>query len=219
MKTPQFLPEASHATSSSKVTKPTNNLLKGKKISKLIQTSYDNTKQDTKRFKIDRQFTNNKHTVVNDTKRNRKVVIFKGTNPKDSRDLVSDAALALGQEKRNTRFKNSKSIVKKVRKASKKQGMGSKLTVIGHSLGGSLAEFASNKKKDKTITVNKGAGLNQIGKNIQKTQTDIRSKNDIVSLLSIFNKGGIKKSTGNTSLRQLGKSGAHSYNLPKEKKY
>lgn len=183
-----------------------------KKITKLIDLSYADKKNDSSRFKVDKKFTNDKHTVVNDKKTGRKTIIFKGTNPKDPRDLRSDLALAVGSHKRDNRFKNSKTITQKVRKASKKEGMGSKLTIVGHSLGGSLAEY-SGKKKDKIITVNKGAGINQIGKRIGKNQTDYRSKYDAVSALSIFNKGGKKKSTGNKSLRQLGKKGAHSYKM------
>lgn len=194
--------------------------LKGKKITKLVGLSYNPKKKSTKRFKIDKRFTNNKHTVVTDKKRKRKIVVFKGTNPTDVRDLRSDLALGIGVHASDPRFKNSKSIVKKVRKASKKEGMGSKLTLIGHSLGGSLAEYAS-KKKDKTLTVNKGAGIKQIGKKTHKNQTDLRNKNDLVSALSSFNKGkGKVRSAGNSSLTQLGDSGAHSYkDIPKENKY
>ena len=186
------------------------------KVAKLIDLSYAKDKKSTKRFKVDKKYTNDKHTVVNDRKTGRKAIIFKGTNPTDLRDIRSDLALAVGQQKRDTRFKNSKSITEKVRKASKREGRGSKLTVIGHSLGGSLAEY-SGKKKDKIITVNKGAGIDQIGKRIGKNQTDYRSKYDAVSALSLLNKGPKKKSTGNRSLRQLGDKGAHSYKSLKKK--
>ena len=63
------------------------------------------------------------------------------------------------------------------------------VTTLGHSLGGSLAEYA---KGDKIITVDKGVGIGTIGKRINKNQTDIRASNDLVSVLSNTQRGGRK---------------------------
>jgi 5-methylcytosine-specific restriction endonuclease McrA len=60
---------------------------------------------------------------------------------------------------------------------------------VGHSLGASLAEFSGG---DKIISVNKGVGLSGIGKELSNKQTDIRSRNDIVSVLSKTQSGGRK---------------------------
>lgn len=199
--------------------------LSGKKIEKLIDLGYKNSKEkkDTKRFKIDKKYTNDKHTVVDDTKTGRKTVIFKGTNPTDTRDLVSDFRILTGRESSDPRFKNSKKIVEKIRKASQREGKGSKLNIVGHSLGGSLAEKSANSKKDTVITVNKGAGVGSINRKVGSNQTDIRSKFDIVSALSNFNKGKrTTLSSNNKNIRQLGKKGAHSFkglNLKKSIKF
>ena len=55
--------------------------------------------------------------------------------------------------------------------------------VFGHSLGGSLAEKSG--AKGKITTYNKGVGLFDIGRKVGSNQVDHRSKNDVVSLLSL----------------------------------
>lgn len=186
--------------------------ISGNKLNKLIALGYSKEKKDTGRFKVQQNLTNDQHTVVNDKKTGRKIVVFKGTNPGNLNDLVSDASLAIGAEKNNKRFQNSRSFLDKVRESSKRAGSGSKLTVIGHSLGGSLAEYAGNRKKDTVITVNKGSGVRQIGKKIPGNQTDIRSRFDAVSAMSLFNKGpGKKVSTGSNALNQFIGKGAHNF--------
>jgi hypothetical protein len=70
------------------------------------------------------------------------------------------------------------------------------VTTLGHSLGGSLAEFSGG---DKIVTINKGVGLSGINKEIKNNQTDIRSRNDIVSVLSNTQHGDRKKITLKTN--------------------
>jgi predicted alpha/beta-fold hydrolase len=65
-------------------------------------------------------------------------------------------------------------------------------TILGHSLGAAITEYVGG-KKDKVITVDKGVGLSGIGKTIGKNQTDIRTSNDPVSLLSNTQKNLGKK--------------------------
>jgi hypothetical protein len=102
-------------------------------------------------------------------------------------DWGTDLLLGLGLEKYSTRFRGAKDLAEKVRQKYNKP-----LTIIGHSLGGSLAEYAGG-KGDKVITVDKGVGLSGIGKTIGKNQTDIRTSNDPVSLLSNTQKNVGKK--------------------------
>lgn len=194
-------------------TVPNSNMsLSGKKINKILKLSYDSEKKDTGRFKIDRKRTNEKTTVLNDTKAGgRKIVAFRGTNPSDVNDIVSDLSLAVGLEANNNRFKNAKKIANNVRKDAIKEGKDSKITFVGHSLGGSLSEFAGDKKRDTIVTVNKGSGIKQINKKIGDKQTDFRSRKDAVSLLSTFNTGGKRRSLQNNNRQQLGKRGAHSF--------
>jgi hypothetical protein len=169
--------------------------LSGKKVAKIIESGYkpDNkvaTKVAGKRFKIIKKLSNDKHKVYTDKKGIIKdpIVTFPGTRV--SNDYMSDLFLAVGAEKYNNRFKNSKKFIEKVKKDT-----GSKnLNIVGHSLGGSLAQYAGT-KKDNIITVNKGAGFSEFNRNIGGRQTDIRTSGDLVSGLSSFNKVNSNKIT------------------------
>ena len=88
---------------------------------------------------------------------------------------MTDVLIAGGLEKYSTRFRESKNLIDDV----KKKYNNKPVTSLGHSLAGSLSEYAGG---DKIITVNKGVGLSGIGKEISNKQTDIRTNNDIVSL-------------------------------------
>ena len=96
----------------------------------------------------------------------------------------SNLPLAVGLEANTPRFQKSKEVVQQVREKYNKP-----VTSYGHSLGGSLAEKSG---AERVITFNKGTGLGDIGKNIPGSQTDIRTKYDLPSLLSTYQTGGTK---------------------------
>lgn len=58
----------------------------------------------------------------------------------------------------------------------------------GHSLGGYRAEQSG--VSGNVYTYNKGAGIKDIGKKLPSSQTDIRTDKDVVSLLSLGQRGG-----------------------------
>ena len=99
--------------------------------------------------------------------------------------LLSNLPLAVGLEKYSPRFQKGKEVVQKVRE----KYPGTTITSASHSLGGSIGERSG---ADKVITFNKGAGLGDIGKNIPGSQTDLRTKYDLPSLLSTYQTGGKK---------------------------
>lgn len=99
--------------------------------------------------------------------------------------IQSNLPLAVGLEKYSPRFQKGKEVVQKVRE----KYPGTTITSASHSLGGSIGERSG---ADRIITFNKGAGLGDIGKNIPGSQTDIRTKYDIPSLLSTYQTGGTK---------------------------
>lgn len=99
--------------------------------------------------------------------------------------IQSNLPLAVGAEALSPRFQKSKEVIKQVKEKYPEKIV----TSIGHSLGGSLAEKSG---ADKVITYQKGAGLGDIGRNIPGSQTDIRTKYDIPSLLSTYQTGGKK---------------------------
>ena len=60
---------------------------------------------------------------------------------------------------------------------------------MGHSLGGLLAE-ESAERGNKVITLNKAALPRGVQRKNDKNQTDVRTKNDLVSKLSFLQSGG-----------------------------
>ena len=137
-------------------------------------------------LRLDDSLSNAQQKVYVD-RRNRPTITYTGTRTLG--DWGTDILLGLGLEKYSTRFRQAKELADKV-----KQKYSKPATIIGHSLGGSLAEYAGG-KGNKVITLDKGVGLSGIGKTIGKNQTDIRTSNDIVSLLSNTQKNIGKKIT------------------------
>jgi hypothetical protein len=135
-------------------------------------------------LRLDDSLSNAEHKVYVD-RRNRPTVAFAGT--RKIGDWGTDLLLGLGLEKYSTRFRDSKKLMEDVRKK-----YSAPATIVSHSLGASLSEYAGG-KNDKIITVDKGVGLSGIGKTIGKNQIDIRTSNDPVSLLSNTQKNLGKK--------------------------
>jgi len=161
--------------------------IRSNEVKDLIEASYSRTGNAEKLGKkygltLDKSLSNANHKVYFDKEKNPSV-IFRGS--KNENDLMTDGLLAVGLEKYSTRFRDSKNLINDV----KKKYNNKPITSIGHSLGGSLAEYSGG---DKIIAVNKGVGLSGIGKSISNKQTDIRSRNDIVSVLSKTQNGGRK---------------------------
>ena len=147
-------------------------------LKEIIKSSYLKNDEAEKignnlNYKLDRDLSNRENKVF--IKDNKPVIAFTGT--RKLRDVVSDGLLAVGLQGLDPRFRQSKRLVDNVRKKYNQP-----ITTVGHSLGGSLAEYAGG---NKVITVDKGVGIGGIGKKIKNNQTDIRSFNDPVSLLSL----------------------------------
>jgi hypothetical protein len=156
-------------------------------VKDIILASYSRTGDAEKIGKkygltLDKSLSTANQKVYYDREKNPSVV-FRGS--KNENDLMTDILLGAGLEKYSTRFRDSKNLIDDVRKKYNNKPV----TTLGHSLGGSLAEFSGG---DKVITVNKGVGPSGINKEINNNQTDIRTNNDIVSLLSKTQSGGKK---------------------------
>jgi hypothetical protein len=131
-------------------------------------------------------------------------IAFRGS--KTAKDwLVSDTLLGLGASRLDPRFSQAKALTKQVEKK-----YGKPADVFGHSLGGAIAEKSG--AKGKITTFNKGVGIGDIGKTIPKNQTDVRTKADLVSALSLTQKYNGDQKTIKGSLNPIA---AHSLdNLP-----
>lgn len=119
-----------------------------------------------------------------------KVFIDKSGNPHIAyrgshrvEDVITDIQLGLGKETK--RHEEAKKTAKKV-----EEKYGKAASAYGHSLGGHLAE--SSGVSGNVYTYNKATGIKDILKKVPKTQFDYRTEKDIVSLPSVFQKGGNK---------------------------
>lgn len=160
------------------------NKLDSNQLHDLIKASYqrNNTAEDIGMkhgYRLDHNLSNSEHKVFVDPDKQTSTVVFTGSR-KAGDWLITDPAIALGLGKYTKRYKDSENVVKQV-----KEKYGGQVDVAGHSLGGYLA---SNVKADNKYTVNKAAGLGDIGKTIGKNQTDIVVKGDIVSPLTYTQK-------------------------------
>ena len=98
--------------------------------------------------------------------------------------LYEDPALFFGYK--TQKQKKAEELAKKV-----ESKYGQSANAYGHSLGGYRAEQSG--VSGNVYTYNKGAGIKDIGKKIPSSQTDIRKSGDIVSLLSLSQRGGKKE--------------------------
>lgn len=157
--------------------------LSSRKLYNLIDASYKTNEEASKighdnGLMLDNELSNRQHKVFRD-KHNNSLIAFTGSRAWE--DIYTDGLLAVGLGEYSNRFKNSSLLVDKVRKKYNN----APITTLGHSLGGRLSEYVNDRNfVDKTITVNKGTGIFDIGKRIQPNQTDIHSNTDWVSLIA-----------------------------------
>ena len=183
--------------------------MKDKKyIRPILEASYQNQKQAKKTlakigYTLDKKLSTNESKVFVDSMGNPNIA-FRGS--KTAKDwLVSDTLLALGASRLDPRFSQAKTLTKQVEKK-----YGKPADVFGHSLSGAIAEKSG--ASGKIYTYNKGVGIGDIGKTIPKNQTDIRTKADLVSALSLTQKYNGDQQTIKGSLNPIK---AHSLeNLP-----
>lgn len=159
--------------------------MKDKKyIRPILEASYQNQKEASKTlakhgYTYDKKLSTNQSKVFVDSAGNPNIAFRGSKTVKDW--LISDTLLAVGGSKLDPRFQEAKSLTKAVEKK-----YGKPADVFGHSLGGALAEKSG--AKGNITTFNKGAGIGDIGKKIPANQTDIRTRNDVVSALSLTQK-------------------------------
>lgn len=134
-------------------------------------------------YKLDRNLSTREHKVFVDDKGNPNIA-YRGTVNK--KDIFSDFLLGVGLGYLDPRQRKSTNLVKMVN-----EKYGKDPDLYGHSLGGALAENAGT--SGKITTFNKGTAPKDAFKYIPPHQTDIRTKNDMVSMFSMFQRGGKKK--------------------------
>lgn len=104
-------------------------------------------------------------------------IVYRGT--KTAPDLLTDLKIATGYGESTNRVRHAKELHEQV----KKKYRAAEVDTYGHSLGGYLAEKAN--PAGKVITFNK---LNVGSSNDNERRRDIRTVNDIPSILTSFNR-------------------------------
>jgi len=173
---------------------------KKKQLVDLLAASYDNSAEARKigekyGYTLDTDLSSPEQKVfVN--KKGKPLISFRGSTsssiPSFTRDwLQSDLAILTGREKSDPRFQRSQKLVLEVDKK-----YGKPATLIGHSLGGSLARASASKDNNKVIAYNPGVGIGGIGKKIRSNETVIRAPLDVISALAETQKGNIVRTKG-----------------------
>lgn len=134
-------------------------------------------------YKYDKDLSTMESKVFYNPETNKPHIAYRGST-RVSDFVFEDPALAIGFK--TEKQKRAENLAKQV-----ESKYGQSADVFGHSLGGYRAEKSG--ATGNIYTFNKGAGIYDIGKTISPKQTDIRTSKDIVSLLSIGQKGGIRK--------------------------
>ena len=153
-----------------------------KKVKNILEASYLNQNEASQKLKgmgysYDPQLSTNESKVFISPSGVPNIA-FRGTHKFRVKDLISDLAVVSGLQNYDTRFKETKHLTKLVEDKYHKPA-----NVFGYSLGGNLAEHSG--ASGKIFTHNKATGVGDLFKDIPKTQTDYRNKNDVVSLLSL----------------------------------
>lgn len=163
----------------------------GENIKEILESSYLNpseakTKLEGLGYQYDTELSSPESKVFYDPKTQKANITYRGSKRVEDW-LIHDPALALGIPTRRTRQANE--LLKKVEEKYK-----TPVDIYGHSLGGYLAEEAGSKLKSGNITTfNKGVGIKGLFKKIPDYQTDIRTSKDLVSALSLTQRGGKRR--------------------------
>ena len=143
-----------------------------------LKGSYGNQKsQDTlSKFglKKDPSLSNHNEQVYIDPVRHQLLYSVAGTH--NLSDIGTDLYLAVGHLKDTNRYKEADRVFKEAKEKYK----GYKTTVVGGSLGGTIAGYVAG-ADDKVLTHNKGA---TIGQKVRGNEIHYRTAGDLVSLLN-----------------------------------
>lgn len=140
-------------------------------------------RQDMDRFKYDGDLSDDRTAVYHDG--GQSIIAYRGTVPTDVKDLWDDTMIVLGKESWAPGYRKA---LAKYDQVAKKYG--NSITVTGHSLGGSKANWVSKKRDVHATVFNPGWGFGS--RKADKTQIE-RIRGDPISLLSMFSGAKIKK--------------------------
>lgn len=153
--------------------------IKVKYLKSLLKQSYKNKSLNVDNYILDNELSTDKTKVYFNKDTNEISMVSRGTS--DIHDIFTDVKMFFGYK--DNRFKESKNILNKI----KEKYPNSSIDILGHSLAGAIAETIGNDPQVKNIiTLNKPTTpLDLINKSkINDKQYDIRTSNDIISILT-----------------------------------
>lgn len=151
-------------------------------------------------LKLDKSLSN-KNTKVFTTPDGKAIVSYRGTNPRNLRDLGTDALLSMGLLKKGTRYKHS---VRDLDRAIAKYGK-ENVSTAGHSLGGSLAMAAGNRRGVKNVSFNPGyTPFSLLENRPTKKSTIYRTRGDPISASVLLTRKGKKRNQFKKTLNPHG---------------
>lgn len=158
--------------------------LKASLIRDFFQASHESELRDVPPYKIDKEISTKLVRVYFNNKDNWVVVVHRGSG--DLKDVFYDSQL-LFDYKDNKRFKESK----KVQAKAEKKYDPTRMTVLGSSLGGKLAEDSASDKVHEVITSGKPTTVGDVlsGKKVPDNQFDVRTHTDPISILKPLQPG------------------------------
>ena len=162
----------------------------------IFEASYQNPKDaantlEGRGFKFDNELSSPDTKIFTDVNGNPHIA-YRGTHRAE--DVITDLKLGLGLN--TNRHKEAKDIAKKV-----ELKYGKSANAYGTSLGGNLAEHSG--VTGNVYTFNKAVGIKDINRSIPKTQFDYRTEKDIISLPSLFQKGGKRITIGSNKSNNI----------------
>ena len=180
-----------------------------------IDASYQSTNDARHRLEkqgyiMDNDLSNIEEKVYNNHKTGDLLIAYRGSVNLKNDWLDTNVSLLKGDLKNSERYKRSKDVYDKAKIKYNKD----KVTLVGDSMGGSLASAVGN-NNDNILTHNKGKTYNTINK---KNEKAYREKGDIESILNYWCPN--TKTLNNGSILNFGKLNplsAHNYKLLKQK--
>ena len=134
-------------------------------------------KLNKKGYVLDKDLSNhNEQVYYKHKKSGGKKLLYTVAGTHNISDVGTDISLGLGRLKDTKRYKEADDILQK----AKAKHRVNKATVVGHSLGGSIAGYIAGNDDD-VYTLNKGA---TIGQPVKQNENAYRYKGDLVSILN-----------------------------------
>ena len=159
-------------------------------------------------YKMDDELSNIEEKVYYNNNTGDLLIGYRGSVNLENDWLDTNIKLLNGDLENSERYKRSKDVYEKAKHKYNKD----KVTLVGDSLGGSLASAVGN-DNDNILTHNKGVSIGNIGN--KKNEKAYREKGDLISIL---NYGGSNTKTLNNGLfGKLNPLSAHNYKLLKDK--